>query len=174
MKYILESEEFTYDDLDNLNSMMTRIKRFGEERKRKSISDDNKYGYKLNNEYEEYFYYLMDDGWEYSNETTKFHGTIYIKKAMKRSDAESYFPEMINQLKEIKNRFTADGFNCHFVIDFDGIPQQEVDMKTYRNDIYKFNGVGNENQLRFYDSKYPPNSFPRDEYFLAKIQFIYI
>lgn len=129
---------------------------------------------KLADKYEEYFYSMMDDGWRYYRDNAQFYSKIQLDRPVKYEDAEKELSHIVNEMSEIKSRFIADGFNCHFLISYDGKGQQELNELTHRSDNYKFNGVGDRKSLTYYDKEYPPSIFPRDEYFLARIEFVYI
>jgi hypothetical protein len=169
------SDEEIKDLLGQLSGSIHRLKTYAQFKNRMSTIRPESIGSRLNDEYEEYFYSMMDDGWKYYRDNVQFHSSISLSKAIKYSDAEKEFPHILNEMIEVKNRFTADGFECHFLIFFAGKAQQSNNPVTYKNDLYEFKGVGeNKESLKYHDRDFPPSLFPRDEYFLAKIDFVYI
>lgn len=181
MRHITPYEIFESDNSDELlNSLkrlsgqLDKLKSYGQHIGRVStVSKSN--SQKLADEYEEYFYSVMDDGWKYYRSNDQFHMEISLKKPIRKEDAEKELPHIVDEMTEVKNRFTDVGFNCHFLIDYDGIGQQETNPATYRSDVYKFKGIGDRNLFRHADEKeYPVSLYPREEFFMAKIRFVYI
>lgn len=180
MKYIIESDKFTDEQaqdllkvLKELSDQMHQLRMYGERQRRASTLKKDKPS-KLVDEYEEYFYSMMDDGWDYFTSGVEFVSHVYLKKPIMINGVEKEFDHIVREMTEIKNRFIDDGFNCHFLIFFDGSPQQELNMTTHKTDDYKFKGIGNKKWLESNESLFPSSKFPRNEYFLAKIEFIYI
>lgn len=179
------SEAMSDEDAENLKNLlqslshsMSRLKSYAQFQNRKSaMNEPNERGVipnsnKLKDEYEEMFYTMIDDGWIYFREGLDFYSKIYLKKPIRRDKAEEEFDNILKEMMGIKNRFDDRGFNCHFMIYFDGQGQQELNPQTHKNDIYKFKGVGEANWMRYSDEF--KDKYPQEEYFLAKIEFIYI
>ena len=182
-KFSDEQSQELLNSLKSLSHSLGRFKSYAEYQNRKStmVQPDERGVIpgtkvsKLNDEYEEYFYSLLDDGWKYFRNGVDFYSEIHLKKLIKKTDAESELPKIVNEMTEVKNRFTDKGFNCHFLIDFDGMGQQETNPATHKSDVYKFKGIGTKGYSKYADEKeYPVSLFPRNEYFLATIKFIYI
>lgn len=175
-----EDSKTLLNTLRDLSSAMGRIKSYGEFQNRlstmirdeKGMTPGNKVN-KLNDEFEEYFYIMIDDGWKYYRHGEQFYSEIRLKKPIKNTDAESELNVIVEEMKEIKSRFESKGFNCHFNIDYDGKGQQETSSLTHKSDVYKFNGIGGKGYLKYSDS-ISPTAYPRDQYFLAEIKFVYI
>ncbi len=188
MKHLKVYSIFESDNKE-LQDMLSRLKhlqhqasmKIQQDKRRGTIPDSQtaatyQYG-KLNDKYEEYFYHLIDGGWEYTKEDSNndmFYSKIILKKPIRRSEAEQALKEIVEEMNEVSDRFIGDGFKCKFIIDYDGIGQQEINKETYTNDIYQYNGIGDSGRLVGYRSKFPETTYPKSDYFLATIDFIYI
>lgn len=72
--------------------------------------------------------------------------TINLNKMIDISIAESEFNRILNKLQSVKKRLENDfNFDCHFKIKLNGQNQCDWNPITYRNDDFKFKGVGNKN-----------------------------
>lgn len=118
----------------------------------------------------DYFYDILDDGWKYYREGENYYTKITFHKAIEKSEAENEFKKLLKTLNDIKNKLgEIEGFNCHFMIWFNNQPQQEFNKETYKNDKYRFKGIGND-----LSDSYNYIKYNRETEFLAKIEFVLI
>jgi hypothetical protein len=171
MKIIESFEEFE-KELRGIESNLNKLKSHAQFLNR--LTTHSSKGDKLSDEYEEMFYTLMDDGWRYYKNGSQFHGEIILRKAIKREEAENELSNILREMSEIKSRFIDNGFNCNFLIDFDGQGQSVLNKETNKNDKYAYQGIGNKNKIEYFDNYYPKEKFPSSKYFIAEIKFAYI
>jgi len=161
-----EDAKSLLDLLKSLDSSLSKMKSYAQFQNRMdTLARDEKGNipgsltYKVKDEYEEYFQTMIDEGWKYFRQgNVQFYGEIVLKKSIYKSKAESELVNITNDMMEIKSRFEAKGFQCHFLIFFNEKAQQILNTKTHKADIYQFNGIGDGDS----------------EYCQAKINFVYI
>ena len=117
--------------------------------------------------YEDYFLdFKESDGFRIRinrpGETSDFSMIVPIKisleKIMPKKDInEALFNKLLTKLKTAKNRFESQNYTCHFTIVFGGTHQCDWNPKTYKNDDYKYKGVGDldkgyDSEGKFYSS----------------------
>jgi predicted ABC-type ATPase len=97
--------------------------------------------------YEDYFLELKEcENFRVTIDKGKgFVTYVEISGMIDANKVESEFNRILNKMKTIKERLHNQfNFDCHFMIWLNGKPQQDLNVKTYRNDDYKFKGVGSK------------------------------
>ena len=150
---------------DELKDSITKLKRYVDFiNRRRFIGAKNN---EISDDFKQYFYDFTDDGWKLHIYLSSFYIEIYLKKILKREDAEKEFYNIVDRMNEIKGRLSDEYFNSNFLIFFIGLGQQDTNPETMRSDLYSYKGIGKD--LLPDDDKYS-----NSEYFLAKIQYALI
>lgn len=106
----------------------------------------------LDQEYKDYFYDFIDDGWKIGLNPGLHVSVIFISKTFDNNyDSEGILNEINPILQSIKKKFVDDGFNTHYQILFNGVAQCEVNPKTNKTDIYLYKGDWDDELSRYYE-----------------------
>ncbi len=127
-----EDAKSLLDLLKSLDSSLSKMKSYAQFQNRMDTLVRDEKGnipgsshYKVRDEYEEYFQSMIDEGWQYFRQgDVQFYGEIILKKSISKLKAESELVNITNDMMEIKSRFEAKGFQCHFLIFFNEKAQQ--------------------------------------------------
>ena len=139
-------------NLQDLSHSMNRLKSYAQFANRSRINpskEEIESGKKLtemSTMIKEYFYDLLDDGWDYGYDSNmSFYKEINFYKMLKKDGAKESLDEMVLLLNDAKNKLTEyEGYDCHFIIYFNSLCQQELNTQTHKNDIYVFKGIGED------------------------------
>lgn len=99
-------------------------------------------GRSISEDFEYYFFDMIDYGWKYSIYGFGYMRDISFRKKLKVENAENEFNYIVSTMSEIRDRLSFNGYTSQFSINFGGIGQQDNNTETHRNDDYKFKGVG--------------------------------
>lgn len=141
MKHLKNFESTELEDMLGKLSHLTTLMRQESDRQNRRRVTDTKTFRSLSEEYKDYFYDFIDDGWDVNLYETQFYTNIeIIKKFVSNYNSEDVFDKISPLLSSIKNEFTQDGFNTHYQILFNGVSQCENNPVTHKNDIYVYKG----------------------------------
>lgn len=171
----MENKEDLLKALSELNSEFRRLKSYSTFLNRERvIKRTNVFpGTAFSEEFVDYFLDMRDDDWDIRIRVgnANFYIEINMVKPIRKTEAEKEFDNIVDRMIEIRDRLSEEHFNSHFLISFNSKPQQSLNEKTHKNDIYKYNGIGENNDIKYYD-KY--KNYSPEEYCLAKISYIII
>jgi hypothetical protein len=155
---LLKYSDFT-ESKENLESLSGYIKSFddktknllhlirseNEKRTRTELLDKKGRTLKLNSDIENYFNVFTDEDWDIYVYETEFYLKIKVSRKVKKSENfQKIFEFMRDESYSINNFFKQMGFNSHYMIEINDIPQSEHNKETNKNDIYVFKGLGDE------------------------------
>jgi hypothetical protein len=139
-----ESKDDLDDILSRLSTISSRLQSFSQFKNRERLKDDKKLN-GLSKDFKLYFYDFLDDDWRFHMYTGDFVYTIRMSKKFESPfNAEEVFNFVSSTLKSIQLMFENEGYNTHYRIQFNGIPQQEVNPVTKKPDIYLYKGYKNK------------------------------
>ncbi len=175
MKNLKHYKIFENDDilksLDDLNRNLKKLKSYSEYQTRTRLINKDKLG-DVSEDFKIYFYELLDNGWElFGDHDPKFAAHILLKKAIKRDGIENEVNDVIDRMSEIEGRLTEEGFNSKFMVKLNDKAQQIQNPNSYRYPIYKFTGVGENNNLIGY---YKNGIYPSSEFVYGQIDYFLI
>lgn len=171
---------------------MGRLKSFAQYTNRKAASptaEDLKKDRSMYNRfaphYETFLLWMTDNGWKYSRQPDQyqFYTETILEKIFPRSEAsEDLLDQIVDDMGEVQDRFEGEGFQTHFLISFNGKPQQKHNPEQNRSNLYEFNGIGDRTSSGFFQSKedaarynsYSAKIYDSTTHFVARIQFMLI
>lgn len=142
MKYLKKFENIDEigDMIGKLSHLTTIMRQEVGRQKRREVVDDKTFR-NISQDYREYFYDFIDDDWKVYLNETQFYVNIEISKTFTGNfNSEDIFNKINPLLQSIKKEFTDNGFNTHYQILFNRIPQCENNPETHKNDIYVYKG----------------------------------
>jgi hypothetical protein len=139
------------DILSRLSSISNKLQSFSQFKNRERLKDSKTLN-GISKDFKLYFYDFTDDDWSFHMYPGDFVYKIKLDKKFETPfNAKEIFNFVSSTLKSIQLIFeTYEGYNTHYRIQFNGIPQQEVNPVTKKPDIYVYKGYQNKEK---YDSE---------------------
>jgi hypothetical protein len=155
MKFIKLFEDFDKKELNDLLAKAKHLKHMLNTQMqsdyRKEVRSKGGDFKGLSDDYKDYFSELTDDGWDLYLYTMDFLSHIDISKEFNSPfDGEKIFNYLNPIFEGIKTHFTQNGFNTHYQILFNGVPQCENNPKTHKNDIFVYKGCWDDELSRYF------------------------
>ena len=133
---------------------------------------DHNYGVAL--PFRQYIYDLVDDGWKYNMQKDQFYRKINFNKSFPLDiDRKKLHEDLVAQFKRLKFFFENEGFNCHFLLHFNRVSQQEHNPETNRSDKYVFRDIDLEKNSEYRNGRIDYDEDPINS-FQAQVEFVII
>lgn len=162
-KYIKES----YDD-DDAEELLNNLKTLsGEMSRLNTLSQAHRRQFTPQELIEDYFLEFKDSEKYNIDIDQKFYLiSVFLRNSVNKKDVELEFSKIVSKLESIKKRlWEIDKYKCQFEILIGGKSQNVYNPKTYKNDIYEYQGFGDAD-YGFIDGKYisytDRDKYPKD------------